>query len=390
MALQKTISFLLLIVIGILLKKKIKEKGQLDGVKVIILSIALPATIFVALLKIKIDSSLLFLPLLALVFNVIMLLAARFMLPHFGIPKGSPDARTVMLLLPSLAPGLSCFPFILEYLGEDSLARAALTDVGNKVFVLIILYLLAMQWYYRQRNKARGAGNIEKVSTRNKLQDLCLSLVQEPVNLVIVTALLMLTFGFDLHSLPLFLQDSVERMSVLMTPLVLLFIGMAVRFQRAEMARILQLLSFRSGLAFMLTALFLVLAPVATPAVILLAVVFPQSACSFWPFAHMSAISGLESQDAIKQKSKTTASTFNLDLALNTLALSLPFSTVVILGIFSFSDFFLTPWHTAMLGLVFLLLGAVPKLISLLRPERRKDQVPQLEAKLKIRQLVED
>lgn len=369
MALQKTISFLLLIIIGVLLKKKIKDKEQLGGVKVLILSIALPATIFVALLKIKIDSSLLFLPLLALVFNVIMLLAARFMLPQFGIRKDSSDSRTIMLLLPSLAPGLSCFPFILEYLGEESLARAALTDVGNKIFVLILLYLLAMQWYYTRRRKIQGAENTETVSTRSRLKGLMISLVQEPVNMVIVTALIMLGFGWNLASLPVFLQDAVTRMSILMTPMVLLFIGMAVKFQRSEMAMIFKLLSFRAGLAFLLSALLLTLVPAATPAAILLAIVFPQSACSFWPFAHMSAVSALESDDAVKDGKKGPESTFQLDLALNMLALSLPFSTIIILSIFSLNEFFLTTWHTALVGLGFLVLAAVPGLYARLIPK---------------------
>lgn len=369
MALQKTISFLLLIIIGVLLKKKIKDKEQLGGVKVLILSIALPATIFVALLKIKIDSSLLFLPLLALVFNVIMLLAARFMLPQFGIRKDSSDSRTIMLLLPSLAPGLSCFPFILEYLGEESLARAALTDVGNKIFVLILLYLLAMQWYYTRRRKIQGAENTETVSTRSRLKGLMISLVQEPVNMVIVTALIMLGFGWNLASLPIFLQDAVTRMSILMTPMVLLFIGMAVKFQRSEMAMIFKLLSFRAGLAFLLSALLLTFIPAATPAAILLAIVFPQSACSFWPFAHMSAVSALESDDAVKDGKKGPESTFQLDLALNMLALSLPFSTIIILSIFSLNEFFLTTWHTALVGLGFLVLAAVPGLYARLIPK---------------------
>ena len=53
-----------------------------------------------------------------------------------------------MMLLPSLAPGLSCFPFIIVYLGDEYLALAALADVGNKIFVLILLYMLAMHWYH--------------------------------------------------------------------------------------------------------------------------------------------------------------------------------------------------------------------------------------------------
>jgi hypothetical protein len=380
MALQKTISFLLLILIGVLLKKKLKDKEQLGGIKILILSIALPATIFVALLKIKIDSSLLFLPLLALVFNVIMLLAARFMLPYFGIRKDSPDSRTIMLLLPSLAPGLSCFPFILEYLGEESLARAALTDVGNKVFVLILLYLLAMQWYYTRRREFQGDAASATVSTKHRLKDLMLSLLQEPVNMVIVTALIMLGFGWNLASLPLFLQDSVSRMSILMTPMVLLFIGMAVKFQKAEMALIFKLLSFRAGLAFLLSALLLTFVPAATPAAILLAIVFPQSACSFWPFAHISAVQAMESEDAVKARKDHDEPTFQLDLALNTLALSLPFATVIILSIFSLSDFFLVNWHTAVVGLGFLAAAAIPGLYTRLMPKTK----PELKAEPKI------
>lgn len=387
MALQKTISFLLIILIGVLLKKKLKNKEQLGGIKILILSIALPATIFVALLKIKVDSSLLFLPLLALVFNVIMLLAARIMLPQFGIRKDSPDSRTMMLLLPSLAPGLSCFPFILEYLGEESLARAALTDVGNKVFVLILLYLLAMQWYYTRRRQIQGAASTEGVSTRNRLKDLMLSLLREPVNMVIVTALVMLSLGWNLSSLPVFLQDPVSRMSILMTPIVLLFIGMAVKFQKAEMSLIFKLLSFRAGLAFLLSALFLTFVPAATPAAILLAIVFPQSACSFWPFAHMSAVSSLESDDAAKTRKDDSEPTFQLDLALNTLALSLPFATVIILSVFSMSEFFLTTWHTALVGLCFLAVAAIPGLYNKLQSNAETEV--KVEPKINLRQLSE-
>ena len=104
-------------------------------------------------------------------------------------------------------------------------------------------------------------------------------------------------------------------------------------------------------------------------AAILLAIVFPQSACSFWPFAHMSAVSALESDDAVKDGKKGPESTFQLDLALNMLALSLPFSTIIILSIFSLNEFFLTTWHTALVGLGFLVLAAVPGLYARLIPK---------------------
>lgn len=349
-ALQKTLVFLLLIAAGYCLQKKISGKQDLKGVKVLILSVILPATIFVALLKIKISAELLMLPVLALALNFALFYAARYALPKLGFARDTKEWRTMSMLVPSLAPGLSCFPFVMEYLGESSLAMAALADVGNKVFVLIILYLVAMHWFYQ----LKGASEEEEYDTpgrRQKLKDLGLSLLREPVNLVIVAAIALLSFGLDISALPTFLENTAVRLAALMTPIVLLFIGMAVRFERREMAMILRVLAFRSGTALVLSTLLLFFFPIATPAFALLAVIFPQSAVSFWPFAHMSAVEG--------QREEGTPATFNIDLALNVLACSLPFSTVVILGVLSCGNFFANPWATLPLGLLLLLVPTI-------------------------------
>ncbi|MEO0731895.1 MAG: permease [Bacteroidota bacterium] len=358
-ALQKTLVFLLLIAAGYFLQKKINGKQELKGVKVLILSVILPATIFVALLKIKISAELLALPVLALGLNFALFYAARFALPRLGFGRDTPGWRTMSMLVPSLAPGLSCFPFVLEYLGESSLALAALADVGNKIFVLVILYVVAMNWYYR----LRGANKVitaDDPGRREKLKDLGLSLLREPVNLVIVAAIALLSFGLDITALPTFLESTAVRLAALMTPIVLLFIGMAVRFERREMALILRVLAFRSGTALLLSSVFLLIYPPATPAFALLAVIFPQSATSFWPFAHMSAVEG--------QRAEGEPTVFNIDLALNVLACSLPFSTVVILSILSCGNFFASPLATLPLAGALLLLP----LYTILRKRREK------------------
>ena len=59
---DKTIVFLSFILIGILLKTKFKSREELDGIKKIILNLALPATIFIALLSIEIQWNLALLP----------------------------------------------------------------------------------------------------------------------------------------------------------------------------------------------------------------------------------------------------------------------------------------------------------------------------------------
>ena len=335
-ALQKTLELLILIGIGFFLQKKV-AKQDLKGVKEIILSVALPATIFVALLKKELKGSLLIFPLLALAFNFMMLLASKYLLTA-TLPIGEKaKKRTLMMLLPSLAPGLSCFPFIVVYLGDDSLALAALSDVGNKIFVLILLYILAMRWH-----RSATAHENQKITIASKLKGLLLSLLNEPINMVIVIGLALLGFGVNLNALPGFFQNTVLSLTALMTPLVLLFIGMAVRIKSGDFRVILSMLVGRAGLTFCLSAVFVYAFPNLTPAMILLLVVFPQSSSSFWPFAHMSAINSME------ENMETKNLTFDTNFAVNVLAFSLPFSTLLIIGVFSFSDFFIEP--NALLG----------------------------------------
>ncbi len=319
-----------------------------------ILSIALPATIFVALLKVEIRLSLFYLPLFALLINLALFFLVKYSMRWFGLQPDSADGRTVSMLFPSLAPGLSCFPFIMEYGSESALAFAALADVGNKVFVLVILYLLAMQWYF-QRNESAGS-----VSRQARIKGLLLSLVKEPVNLAILAALLLLNLGWDMNSLPLALQDPIQRMSLLMTPLVLLFIGMAVRIDWNQFRILGKILVFRSALGFLLSGLILLLFPAEiSVALALVFAAFPQSAASFWPFAHMSIV-----HDSEKDSPDPT---FNVDLALNFLALSLPFSTVIILSIAVFPGYFLQPFYILPLGCLLLLSLLIPKLFPKLR-----------------------
>lgn len=330
----------MLIVAGYFLQQKINGKQELKGVKVLILSVILPATIFVALLKINISAELLLLPIGTLALNVLLFFATKKMLPILGIDKETDNWRTFLLLTPSLAPGLSCFPFVVEYLGEESLAMAALADVGNKVFVLIILYLIAMNWYYARQ--ATQAAITDKPGTKSKLKNLGLSLLREPVNLVILLAVAMLCLGLNINALPTFLETTAVRLAALMTPIVLLFIGMAVRFKRQEMALIIRVLAFRAGVGLFASGLAMLVLPAMAPAFALLLVIFPQSAVSFWPFAHMSAVENLRKEGA--------PSIFNIDLALNILACSLPFSTVIILGVLSCGDYFAQPSIVFLLG----------------------------------------
>jgi predicted permease len=360
-ALQKALSLLVLMAIGLLLKPKIKSKEQADGLKTIILSLALPATIFIALLKTEVRIELISLPILALIFNVLLFGLSYALLPLMGIARGTPEFRSMLMMIPSLAPGLSCFPILAEYQGDQAVAWAALGDLGNKVFVLILLYLLAMRWYYRSFPS-------ENVSTSAKVKDLLLALLREPVNLVLIAALICLSMGWQMKHLPEFVQDVILKVGAIMTPLVLLFIGISVQPRWSELRMIGGILVLRSGLTFLISGLFLSFVPHLSPAAAILAVVFPQSAVSFWPFAHIAAVNLLEGE----KRSKT--SIFNSGLALNFIALSLPFSTLMILLICTIGVPATQPLSLGFAGIALLALALLPPILRRIRlPKLEKD-----------------
>lgn len=365
-ALEKTLSLILLIGIGVLLQQKFQSEDQKKGLKTLILTIALPAMIFVALMKIEINPDLLFLPALALGFNLVMMYLTRLSMPAFGIKKDSAEMRTLVLLVPSLAPGLTCFPFVAEYLGDGLLAWAALADIGNKIFVLILAYMLAMSWYYRtQQLRPRSNGE--------KIKELLLSMLSEPINIVMLAAIILLSFGLSLESLPGFLSASIVMLKDVMTPLVLLFIGIAVVFKWNQIRVIFSLLVFRAGFTFLLSGIFLWLVPGLPPAAALLAVVFPQSAVSFWPFAHMSAIRKMELGTGSQK------ATFDLELGINVLAVSMPLSTLIILGVFTSGELWAIPTNVLILGACLVGASLAPTAFKLVIPSRR-NLVPEEES----------
>jgi hypothetical protein len=261
--------------------------------------------------------------------------------PVFGIPVN--QYRVLIMLIPSLAPGLSCFPFIMEYSGQGPLAMAALADVGNKIFVLIISYTIAMKWYFE-------ANKDSMPDEGNKVKDLLFSLLNEPVNLVIVTAIVMLSMGLSYSAFPEFIRLSIDRLSLMMTPLVLLFIGLSMRLTWDQVRTIFSFLFFRSGIAFLISGLLLFFFPVTDI----------PSACSFWPYAHMASVAQLES----KVEGKPTSRTFDLDFAMNVLACSMPFSVILILAIYASGNFFTSTSNVFICAGILLTLAVLVVLLS--------------------------
>ena len=188
-------------------------------------------------------------------------------------------------------------------------------------------------------------------------------MVSEPINLVILVAIGLLSFGLHMESMPAFLSSSILMMKDMMTPLVLLFIGIAVIFKWSQLRMIASILTFRAGFTFLLSGLFIWLVPMPSEAAILLAVVFPQSAVSFWPFAHMSAIRKFEYENETQKGNPT----FDLDLGINVLAVSMPYSTLLILGVFTSGSYFTAPLHVISIGGALVGAALIPKAVQAIK-----------------------
>ncbi len=348
-AIFKTLILVLLIALGFVLKAKFAAKSKLDGIKEIVLSVALPSTIFIALMKIELDISLLFVPIVALLFNFIMYLVTPLAMASFGIKKDSSTGKTMRILLPSLAPGLSCFPFIIEFLGDESLALAAMADIGNKFFVLIFLYVIAMNMSLKNMGTENG-------KMKDKILSLLSSLAKEPINLILFAGILLLSFGVSYDTLPNVVQGVFDKTSALMTPLVLIYIGLALKLKESNKRVVVALLLMRAGVSLVLSAIFIALAGITSVNMILLTIVFPLSCVSFWPFAHMSFFAAKEETMEIPKEKRT----FNIELAIMVLAISLPFSTTLILTILTAGTYFTDIWRIMFLGMGLLALGIVP------------------------------
>ena len=320
-SLQKTAVFLIFIAIGFAMRWKLASNAEQAGIKKVILNLALPATIFIALLGVEVKATFLLLPVLALALNASLFFGFPILLPSLGIHAGTPQFRTARMMVPSFAPGLSCFPFLLEYLGEDALARAAMADLGNKVFVLIVLYVVAMRWHYERQATSAP-------STKGKLAAFARALVTEPVNLFILCALILLSAGVSMATLPTVVSEPLRRLSGMMTPLVLLFIGLAARLKSGQLRSILSMLLIRAGVVIVGGAIFGGAAGLDAQSQLII-IAFGLSACSFWPLVHISSVDGHEAETPPQDR------TFDPTFAINTLALSFPLSTGLVLTLLS-------------------------------------------------------
>ena len=335
--------FFLLITLGFILKHKFKKQSFKTGLKIYILNIALPATIFISIINFEISSNFLLYPLIALFFNIIIFAITPLILKIAKI-SDSKKKRTLLMLLPSFAPGLSCFPIINDFLGSEALAKASIIDFGNKFFVLLFLFFIAIRLHNLNQNNAI-------YNRRKSIKPMLKNFLYEPINIIIFVAIIFLWTGNTITNLPNLLIDFFSKISNTLTPVVLIFIGLSIILKRDVVMDIIPLLLLRSGICLLILTFLLQLTGYGFYTETKLFLILSISSVSFWPFAHMTFVNNIEKD--IDKRNKT----FDIKFGLNFLAYSLPFSTTLILFLFSNDSFLSNAINLYLISVFLIILG---------------------------------
>lgn len=346
--LEKVASLLLLIGFGYLLKPKFAAPHSTAVLRTFILNAALPATIFLSTIEINTSLDLFLLPAFALCVNFYLLIFGILFTPLVLDRRNATQARALILMFPSLAPGLTVYPFIEQFVGRQGLAWAALADMGNKVFVLIGLYVLAYLWLARSRQQ----------SSKIEWAELGKFLITEPVNMAIILGMILAISGVSATTLPSVLLETLQKIAVCSTPLILIYVGISLKLKLLETTKILAILIGRSGIGFLFSAWAItVLQPTSIEATALF-VALPQASCSLWVLLHTTTMNEL--------RAAGSENFFDLEFATAMLAMSMPFSVLTLLCVFSADRFFYAPMHLNIVGMlclgVFLVFVAARKI----------------------------
>jgi malate permease and related proteins len=343
LVIPKAIALILLIVTGFLLQKKFENPASIAALRLFILNVALPATIFLSTVDINTQLNLIVLPSFALAVNLCLMFAGVGIARLLTRPSQPQQTRALILLFPSLAPGLTVYPFVEQFLGRQGLAWVALADMGNKLFVLIGLYALALYWF--QKSALVQPANQTQAKRPGRWQTIARFLFTEPVNGAIVLGLVCASVQINTATLPLALVDAVQKFALCSTPLILFYVGVSLNLKKLQFGTLLLALFARAGLGFLISAAALALLQPSSIEAIALFISLPQASCSLWPLLHATTIN---------QQADSTTPFFDVDFATALLALSFPFSILVLLVVFSGGAFFYTPMHLVIVGAGFL------------------------------------
>ncbi|WP_113671388.1 AEC family transporter [Vallitalea guaymasensis] len=213
---SKVMPILILFLIGFLIRKtNFLSKETIDGIKKIVIDMALPAVLFIAFVNIELKKEY-----VGLIFSIILLcsimLCIGFLLTK--IPKISNPVLPFVLC--GFTFGLLGIPLYITVFGETNLPSMAIMGVGHEFFLWII-YMSAVKLVFSN----------EKLSLKTLK-----GFLTSPLIIALVLGITINVLGLSnlLHEQPVLngLYVTLEYFSQIATPLILIVIGYGLSFDK--------------------------------------------------------------------------------------------------------------------------------------------------------------
>uniref|UniRef100_A0A0G4F8D6 Uncharacterized protein n=1 Tax=Chromera velia CCMP2878 TaxID=1169474 RepID=A0A0G4F8D6_9ALVE len=281
------------------------------AVKDLVLSVLLPATIFVSLFDLHVSLELLVFPAVGFAAAALFMLPLSCLVLRFTLPdRLRDDCLSVAMVLCSFSPGLSSYPFIRQQTGDLMFAEMAFADFGNKIYGIFGAKLLAFMRMSREMRK-RGSGLRRRNGggSLGPLRALTQALL-EPITFAFLLGLALSFVSLEVDHFG-FIGRALRLIGRATTPVTLLFIGMKLGGFRRDAVLILCTLVMRVGLCFLLIAIVnLLMVRVfqlgdgegeekgkgGGDSLQLALGLFFNSAASFWPYAQICQVANQAEQ----------------------------------------------------------------------------------------------
>lgn len=239
--LAKALAFILIIVMGYLLKKKgFFHASDFYLISKIVIRITLPAAIVSNFSRITMDNSLLLMVVIGLAANIVMVSVGY--LINAGKSK---EAKAFdMLNLSGYNIGNFTLPFVQSFLGPIGFATTSLFDAGNAVMCTGVTYTLA----------SMVIGKGDKPSAKNILKSLFSSMPFDAYIIMTVLAILRIPLPSVVTSFAATVGGANAFLALLM-----IGIGFEIHMEKDKVSTIVKLMVLRYGTAvlFALGAYFL-------------------------------------------------------------------------------------------------------------------------------------
>jgi len=228
----KALPVILLILLGILLRRtQLIKKPTVDDLKKIVVSIALPSTLFLTFAGTTFQSNYLWIFVCVFSVCIIMLFAG------LGLQKIiSPDNKYYPALFAGFEAGMMGYALFTSFFGAQNTYKFAIIDVGQVVFVFFILVA------FLQRQSGEKASAVKLVK----------GFLLSPIILSIVLGILIGSTGFfaavSAYKITGAFTDTLKLLGSMTQPLICIVIGYELHMQARGILKPLITVLLRMGI----------------------------------------------------------------------------------------------------------------------------------------------